>query len=324
MFASVAAPNRLRDCIRVGRPLPPEAARLDRFLYGLAQPVIGARIVLRDRQLLWSALYPALVLALFCAATALAVSRGSPDRFVRHFYRVFALLAPLPSIVFARHYSRLAAVAHEKLGFGRCKPRLESLGRAIRRAVFQAILVAAAAAPVLLLLRIIPVLGHGAVRIGVAIWAIHWIVIDAFDDARVLADSETLADVDAMNRSAPQAWFVRGYTWVSERLPAGGVLRRFSKIGDRLSLEWREELAIAESHPLLVGGFALTTAVLLATPILNLFFRPLILVASVHLLGHISQQSHSGRSGPVPQFHETHGPSLMSRVKTASPAREPL
>lgn len=279
---------RVRDFL-AARPLPPGAAGFERFLYGLAQPVIGARIVLRDRQLLKAAIYPALLLGVFCAAVALVGRGKSPEQFVRKFYRVFAVLAPLPSIVFARYYARLAATAYQKLGFGSCEPRLEGLGRAIRRAVFQSILVAAAAAPILALLRIVPLVGRYGFRVAAAAWALHWVVIDAFDDARVLENSETLADVELKNTAAPKAWFVRGYEWLANQVPFGGLLRKFARLGDRLSLEWREELAIAESHPLLVAGFGLTTALLLATPILNLLFRPFILVASVHLLGHLAR-----------------------------------
>ncbi len=264
---------------------------MDRFLYGLAQPAIGARIVLRDRDLFRSALFPALLLALFCAAVALLRGASSASDFALRFYRVFAVLAPLPSIVFAPHYARLAAKAHQQLGFGNCKPRIEGLGRAIRRAVYQAILVALAAAPVLALLRLMPFVGQYFIKLAAAVWALHWVVIGAFDDARVLESGETLADVEAQNAAAPQAWFVRSYNWVADRVAGSGrPIRSFSRFCDRLSLEWREEMAIAESHPLLVAGFGLTTAGLLAMPVLNLFFRPIIIVASVHLLGHLSRE----------------------------------
>jgi uncharacterized protein involved in cysteine biosynthesis len=56
------------------------------------------------------------------------------------------------------------------------------------------------------------------------------------------------------------------------------------------SFEWREEMAVAESHPVLVAGFGLTTAALLAAPVVNLFFRPIIIVAAVHLLGQLARE----------------------------------
>jgi uncharacterized protein involved in cysteine biosynthesis len=253
--------------------------------------VSGARFIARDRELLNAALLPVILLAAFCAAAALLRSPNSAGRFLVRFYTTFAVLAPLPSIVFARHYARLAATARCKLGLGDCQPVLETLRRAIRRAIYQAILVAVGAIPLIGLLRLIPAFG-GVARLAAALWALHWVVIGAFDDARVLEPGETLADMDAKNAASPKAWFVRCFLWLADRLPIiGGPLRWFSRRCDRLSVEWREEMEIAESHPVLVSGFGLTTAALLATPVLNLFFRPIIIVASVHLLGHISREA---------------------------------
>src|SRR5262249_8143751 len=152
----------------------------------------------RDRELVKAALLPVILLAAFCATVTSLGRPHSVWNFVLRFYAAFAVLAPLPSIVFARHYARLAATARQKLGFGDCQPRLESLGRAIRRAVYQAILVAVGAIPVIGLLRLIPPFG-GLARLAAAVWALHWVIIGAFDDARVLEPGETLADVEAQN-----------------------------------------------------------------------------------------------------------------------------
>jgi uncharacterized protein involved in cysteine biosynthesis len=285
------APQHLRDFFLELKPLPPKAARWERLLYGLAQPLIGARMVLRDRELLKVALVPVLLLGLFCAAIALLKGLDSPEEVAARFYRTFAVLAPLPSIVFARHYARLAAASHQKLGFGECKPRIEGLGRVIRRAVYQALLVALAAAPVVVVFRLVPVLGRYLAQIALVGWGLHWVIIGSFDDARILESGQTLADVDAENAAAPQAWFVRGYYWLSNRLTGLGKLIRFiARRFDKMSFEWREEMEVAESHPVLVTGFGLTTAALLATPVLNLFFRPIIIVASVHLLGQLARE----------------------------------
>ncbi|HYV67872.1 MAG TPA: hypothetical protein VE964_16655, partial [Myxococcales bacterium] len=50
-----------------------------------------------------------------------------------------------------------------------------------------------------------------------------------------------------------------------------------------------------ESHPHVALGFALSTATLLAAPVLNLLFRPIILVGSSHLLGHLESTEPSSR-----------------------------
>jgi branched-subunit amino acid permease len=117
------------------------------------------------------------------------------------------------------------------------------------------------------------------------------VIIGSFDDARILEGAQTLDDVAADNAAAPQAWFVRGYLWLANRVTGiGRLIRPMARFFDRLSFEWREEMAVAESHPVLVAGFGLTTAALLAAPVVNLFFRPIIIVAAVHLLGQLARE----------------------------------
>ena len=50
----------------------------------------------------------------------------------------------------------------------------------------QAILIALAVAPVTALLHIVPILGWMVIHVIAAAWALHWVVVDAFDSARVL------------------------------------------------------------------------------------------------------------------------------------------
>src|SRR5262249_19278819 len=126
-------------------PRPPPDAAVHRMGYGLCQPVVGARTLLAHRELLRAALVPVGLLAAFCAVVAVL---GSPSSFVHRFYTTFAVLAPLPSIVFADHYARLAAQARSVLGFGPVEPCIEPLRRNLGRAVKQAILIALALAPI--------------------------------------------------------------------------------------------------------------------------------------------------------------------------------
>ena len=46
-------------------------------------------------------------------------------------------------------------------------------------------------------------------------------------------------------------------------------------------------------------GFALSTAALLATPVLNLLFRPIILAGSSHLLGQLEKDGVSEAGTPT-------------------------
>jgi hypothetical protein len=225
------------------------------------------------------------VLAVACAVIALVSDGGS---FVRRFYTTFAVLAPLPSIVFASHYARFAAQARHAFGFSRVEPCIEPLRRTVGRVIKQAILIALALAPVTALLQIVPVLGWLVVQVIAAAWALHWVVVDAFDSARVLQPGQTLADLDAAALRVPPPWYVRWLFHAADRAPIGNrLLRRFARLCDRLSLPWREEIALVEEHPALMIGFALSTALLLAVPILNLVFRPIVIAGATHVLGQL-------------------------------------
>jgi len=275
-------------------PRPPPAARADRVMYGLAQPLVGIRMLATHRTLLEAAVVPAGLVAAFCAVVALV---GDGDDFLHRFYTTFAVLAPLPSVVFANHYARLAVQARHALGFSSAAPCIAPLGRNISRAIKQAILIALALAPITALLGIVPIVGWVVVQAVAAVWALHWIVVDALDSARTLRPGETLADLDAAARRMRPPWHVRWLLEAAERVPVGGsVVRWFARVCDRLSLPWREEIAFVEEHRALAVGFALSTAALLAIPVLNLVFRPIVIIAASNILGHLeesaAEQSH--------------------------------
>jgi hypothetical protein len=266
-------------------PRPPPAAGLDRVVYGLTQPLLGVRMLATHRHLLEAALVPAGLLAAFCAGIALLGHRGD---FLHRFYTTFAVLAPLPSILLASHYARLAVKARHALGFARAEPCIEPLRRNLQRAVKQAILIAIALAPISGLLHFVPGVGWLLVRAAAAVWALHWVVVEAFDSARVLRPGETLADLDAAAQRVRKPWYVRWLLHAAERTPiAPGLVGRFARLCDRLSLPWREEIALVEDHPALMVGFALSTAALLTIPILNLAFRPIVIIGASHIIGQL-------------------------------------
>jgi hypothetical protein len=281
-------------------PPPPRERRGERVVYGLAQPVLGLRWVLIDPVLRRGALEPATVLGLFCALVGLlATTTGA--RFWHTFYTTFAVLAPVPSVIFARHYARLAATARQRLGFAACEPWLESIFRSTKRALRQVVLVAIVIAPVQVLLRLLlPGIGGYLSGAVAAVWALHWVVIEALDDGRVLGPGQTREQAEAEDATRRSPWFIRSIRHGAERSPRrlGNLLRWFARIGDRLSLPWRGECALAEDHPMLVLGFALSTAGLLATPILNLLFRPTIIVAAAHVLGRLESMAAAAPAPP--------------------------
>jgi len=279
------APPRSAAAREHSAPRPPPVAVVDRFVYGLTQPLLGVRMLATHRDLLKAALVPAGLLAAFCAVVAALDSRAD---FLRRFYTTFAVLAPLPSIVLASHYARFAVQARHALGFARAEPCIEPLRRVINRAIKQAILIALALAPVSGLLHLVPGVGWLLVQAAAAVWALHWVVVEAFDSARILRPGETLADLDRAALRVPRPWYIRGLFDAADHLPIGSrLVRRFARLCDRLSLPWREEIALVEDHPGMMLGFALSTAALLAIPILNLAFRPIVIVGAVHVLGQL-------------------------------------
>ena len=279
-------------------PRPPPIANQDGVVYGLTQPLLGIRMLATHRHLLQAALIPVGVLAAFCAVVALASHRGD---FLHRFYTTFAVLAPLPSIVFAGHYARLAVAARHAFGFPHAEPCIESLRRNLGRAVKQAVLIAIALAPVSALLHLVPGAGWLLVQAVAAAWALHWVVVEAFDSARVLHPGETLADLDAAALRIQPPWYVRWLFRAADQTPiANRLLLRFARLCDRLSMPWREEIALVEEHPALLLGFALSTAALLAIPILNLAFRPIVIIAAVHILGRLETPPAPAPPAPAP------------------------
>jgi hypothetical protein len=269
----------------------PPAGNAEQALYGFAQPILGARILLADRELLKEALYPAALLAAACAlyASVGTESYGHWGTWFKGFYKAFAALAPLPSFFFANHYARLAAMIRWRMGFGACGPREMSWRLLAGRMIRQALIVAVGVAPLLLLARMLPAIGDYVSAAILAIWSLHWVVADAFDDAQVCLPGESVKESLQRDRDAPEPWFVRFLKRGAARLP--GILRwpirLFARLCDKLALDSRGEIALMESNRAMSVGFSLSTAALLATPVLNLLFRPIIIAGSSHLLAQV-------------------------------------
>jgi hypothetical protein len=279
---------------------PPHGSPSEEGLYGFAQPILGARILLADRELLIEALYPGAILALVCAVYASVSIGGEAGQWVwfKHFYKAFAALAPLPSVVFANHYARIAAMIRWRLGFGACGPREMPLGMLLGRLARQVAIVAIGVAPFAWLLGKVPLVGGLLSGALLALWGLHWVVADAFDDAQVCLPGETLRQSIERDRRAPSPWFVRWIRTAGEKVPFGGrLLKAFARFCDKLSVDSRGEIDIMERNRFVSLGFGVSTAALLAVPVLNLLFRPIILAAASHLVGQIeSAEEHSSVS----------------------------
>ncbi|HEY5678005.1 MAG TPA: hypothetical protein VIR81_14525 [Myxococcales bacterium] len=284
--------GRIRGYAR-GVQTPPEG-QTEKALYGFAQPILGVRVLLSDPELLKEALYPAGLLAAACALYASfgGGGQGHWGEWFKHFYKAFAALAPLPSFFFANHYARVASMIRWRLGFGACGPREMPWGMLAGRMIRQALIVSVGIAPVLLAARLLPGIGKVLSAIALGIWSLHWVVADAFDDAQVRLPGETLKESVLRDRAAPPPWFVRWMNHGASRLPRllAAPIRWFARICDKLALDSRGEIATMETHRSIALGFSLSTAALLATPVLNLLFRPIIIAGSSHLLGQLEKE----------------------------------
>src|ERR1043166_3085730 len=139
---------------------PPPVARNEQALYGFSQPLLGMRVLLADTELLKEALYPAAVLALVCALWASVQGGAGRWDWFAHFYKAFAALAPLPSLIFANHYARLGALIRWRLGLGVCGPREFPMSMLIGGLARQTLIVAVGVAPFVALASLAPVLRH--------------------------------------------------------------------------------------------------------------------------------------------------------------------
>src|SRR5438132_6357837 len=234
--------SRLRTY--TGVQAPPADPR-EQAIYGFAQPLLGIRVLLSDRELLLESLYPAGLLAAACAVYA-SFSSGFGDwKWFLCFYKAFAALAPLPSFIFANHYARLGAMIRWRLGFGACGPREMPWGLLTGRMIRQALIVAVGVAPFLLVARLLPGIRDFVTSAVLAIWGLHWVVADAFDDAQVCMPGETLRQSIEHDRNAPPPWFVRLLNRAASHLPRllGSPLRWFARLCDKLALDSRGEIA---------------------------------------------------------------------------------
>jgi hypothetical protein len=264
-------------------PGAPPVGEVDRFWYGVAQPFLGLRTLWTTPALRQRALVPGLVVLLI-AALVLLGKHGSPGELIWRYEATIAGLASVPAVLFANTYERLAADALPVLGLPARAPLLSKLGPRLRQAVQGAILVALGVAPLLWILRHVPLLGHPLAWLASGAWALHWIIVEALDGARV-------AEPHSGEPQPP--WFVawtQHPTWDQAPAPLARAVRKFGQILVRLSRPWVEEVALVARHPALAIGFGLATAAMLAVPIANLLLRPAILVGAVHLRGQLGRR----------------------------------
>lgn len=300
--------QRLRWYTHPGVPLPPAEVPWARFHYGLAQPLLGMRVILRDRAMIGNALAPVIAVFIVCTIVAASVvdEMDQDDRleflagldlptwlaFVVVFFATFASFAPVPPMFFARQYARLAARARTHLGHTPHQPYLKRLRQSIAETVVQTLVIAIGIFPLTLAIAIVPVFGAIAAFVLQLSWTTHWMVVEAFDSGRTLAPGDDVEAVLARERALRRApWFVRitngitGTPWRQLLTP----VRMVNEITETLVRDWNPELRIVERERALAAGFGVGVLILLAIPGINLLFRPALVVAATNLRAQLEQ-----------------------------------
>ncbi len=301
--------QRLRWYTREVLPIPPATVPWARFYYGLAQPLLGMRVILRDRRLLGDALAPVLFVALVCAVVAAAITEEVDDAdamrlagyvlpwsvaYVIVFFATFASVAPVPPMLFARHYARLAARARVELGHDPQAPYLKRLGQSASETIVQTLVIAFGVAPWTLVIALVPVFGALCAFVVQLLWTMHWMVVEALDSGRTLAQGDDVELARARERAVRfTPWFVRivadvkGTPWRQALTPA----RMVNEISETLVRDWNPELRIMERERALAAGFGVGVLIVLAIPGVNLLFRPALVVAATNLRAQLERES---------------------------------
>ena len=279
--------QQLRADAVAPRPLPP-GGRLAFVRYGLAQPFLGLRLILRSQDLLGISLAPALgVMALAGFVGWSAGSEHGVWRGLVAFLAAVAALAPLPSVIFGQVYAHMAAKARVHLGLPEHQPYVRGIVQLAGEWVAQVIVLALGVLPLLGLIRFVPLVGAGLVLVFQGLWALHWIVVEGYDNSRTLPPGRTVAELEAQGHARPgQPWFHRWYGMIESPRVLVAILspfRMLSEVVVSLSRPWRREVDLVEERPWVSLGFGLGVAAMLAVPGLNLLFRPAVVVAGVHL-----------------------------------------
>jgi len=257
--------------------------------YGLAQPFLGLRIILRSSDLRVSSLAPACGVLLFAGVVGYGkgIDQGVGAGLLA-FWLAIVALAPVPSVLFGRVYAGLAARARPHLGLDEHQPYVRSVVRLCGEALAQLMVLGLGVALYAGLARwALGSLGVGLAILVQAIWSLHWVVVEGYDNARTLPPGSTVEQLEAEGLARPgEPWFHRWH----DAVPLPKLLRRVllpfrlvSGVTTYFARAWRLEVDLVEQRPWVSLGFGLGVATMLAVPGLNLLFRPAVVVAGVHL-----------------------------------------
>jgi hypothetical protein len=274
---------------------PPRELGRARFLWGLAQPLLGMRIMLRDRTMLGDALFPVFTIAMVCVIAGYAASEGIAGSLssmwtgIVAFFAAFIALAPVPPFLFARHYARMAARARGMLDLGPREPWLEPISVSLWKTIAQSIIIAIGVLPITLVLSLLLIGAPMALAVQ-GVWTLHWMVVEGLDNGRTLAPGETVEQVSRVeDELRHDPWYHRWLHHVTNKkvVTLLSPVRMLAEVVRALGRPWSFETRIVESDRALCMGFGLGVVALLAVPGLNLFFRPALVIGAAHLRGRL-------------------------------------
>jgi hypothetical protein len=270
-------------------PPPPETKALEEVLWGLAQPGLGLRLLLRESDLMARAILPVVLYLLICAVVVFVSGAEGPWGYATAYYATLVGAAPLSPVLFTRSYAKLAAEARPYLGHAIHPPYLRSYGQALVETVVQLFVLGVGIAPVVALVAWMPLVGQVFGLALSSLWTLHWIVVEAFDSARTLPPGEDADSLEQRHALLDPPWYA-GAALTRLRSPFDrwtSPLRWWGRLLARLGQRWRGEVAMVEDRPWIAVGFGAGAAVLLAIPVVNLLFRPAVVIAASHVLGHL-------------------------------------
>lgn len=297
----------------------PRPGRVDRLLWGLGASFHSVRTIWRDRALLRSALLPtgltllgaaafAAVVALRGASLDLEPGETASPRGVQAFLITFVTLASMPPTILQRQWMRVAHQARRALGLPPGEDPfpgegfLAMLWREGRKTIRQGLVVSLGLLPVVLFIRLLPFGDGEATALG-AVWAFYWVVVDAFE--------LPIEVLPGPRHPTPSPWYSRGLGWLGR---LARPLRFFGWAGrllEKLARPWGEEVRFTERHPWETAGFAAGIGVVLAIPLVGLFFRSVAITAATDLIGRL------GHPTEAPDLPTAPGP---ARDESSAPA----
>jgi hypothetical protein len=301
--------------------------QLDRLLWGMGASFHAARLMVRDRALLRSALWPTALTLLGAVVAGGAVALrprgieletgdgGPSPRGLQAFLVTFVALASMPPTFLQRQWMGVAHEARRALGLPPGEDPfpgesyLTMLWREGRKAIRQAVVVSMGLLPVVIFIRLLPFGDAEATAVGAA-WAFYWVVVDAFE--------LPIEVLPGPRHPTPAPWYARALGWLGGLARPLRFFRWAGRMLERLTRPWGEEVRFTERHGWETAGFAAGVGLVLAIPVVGLFFRSVAITAATDLVGRLGHPLEGVPAGALTDATAP-GPAPRAASAPASP-----